>query len=742
MNFLHICAVFLLASILTESDSAPNHGAGHGHAGEAKDLTDKGITLEDSTIMNCAKEAKMLVDAAYLKTRETLKTRMKKGTISYQDMMAFNKQPVGKTRNIIRSADYMDVTVQLVNEALKAKHQDSVNASDALTEKQKVILSRLTGCAYQHLPQVCDTSPYRTITGECNNRKNPILGASNTGYRRLLSAEYEDGVSLPRGWTQSRPINGFTLPLTRKVSNEIVKFSTESLVLDEGRSLVFMQYGQWLDHDVTLSPDIPSKSTFFKGVDCETSCVQAHPCFPIKIPLNDSRYVNGAECIPMFRSAPACGLVTPVREQINVLTAFVDGSQVYGSELKVATALRNNTNQLGLLAVNQNFMDNSLPFLPFGEDPNDLCVQTNQILGLPCFLAGDTRVSEQPGLTVLHTVFMREHNRIATELHEMNPKWNGEKLYEGARKIIGSMIQKIAYKDWLPLLLGSDKEKLVPEYKSYNEDEDPAVSNAFTNAFRMGHTLIQPFVYRLAEGYVPYEPEPAVPLHQMFFAPWRILTQGGIDPLMRGMMANKAKLNAQNQMVVDELRDRLFIQINHIGLDLAAINMQRGREHGLPGYNAWRRFCNLSAPQNVDELAIVMNNRKLAEKLMELYGTPENIDLWVGGVSEPLVPGGRTGELLSCIIGDQFRRSRDGDRFFYENPSVFSPAQRRSIESVTLAHIICANTNIKQVPQNVFLSNSYPEDFLDCTDMPTMDLLPWKVQETDADTEKSSTPEE
>lgn len=80
------------------------------------------------------------------------------------------------------------------------------------------------------------------------------------------------------------------------------------------------------------------------------------------------------------------------------------------------------------------------------------------------------------------------------------------------------------------------------------------------------------------------------------------------------------------------------------------------------GYNAWRRFYGLSAPRDVDELATVLENRKLAEKLIKLYGTPENIDIWVGGVAEPLVPGGKTGKLFSCLIGEQFRRTRDGDR--------------------------------------------------------------------------------
>ncbi|XP_069801210.1 myeloperoxidase-like [Dendropsophus ebraccatus] len=713
MTFLHISVVFLLLSILAQTNTTPTQ--------------DEGNILLNKVILDSAKKAKKLVDTAYLQTRTNLKARIKRETTQFRDAMAFFKQPVGTTRNVIRSADYLDVTLQLITEKLKIIHPQAFNVSDVLTEEQNVIISQLTGCAYQYLPKVCEPSPYRTITGECNNRKNPILGASNTGYKRLLSPEYEDGISLPRGWTQSRPINGFTLPLARAVSNEIVKFPTESMTLDASRSLMFMQWGQWLDHDTDLSPETPVRSSFFQGVDCEHSCVQAHPCFPLTIPSNDDRRVIGSECIPLIRSAPMCNLATPVREQINALTSYVDGSQVYGSDIKVATLLRNNTNQLGLLAVNQQFTDNGFSFLPFAVNTNDLCSRTNQTLGVPCFLAGDTRVSEQPGLTVFHTLFVREHNRIATELHKLNPNWTGEIIYQETRKIIGSILQKITYKDWLPLLLGNEMSRVLPRYKSYNQDEDPSVSNVFTIAFRMGHTLIQPFIYRLAKGYTPYNPEPVVPLHKMFFTTWRLVRQGGIDPLLRGMINNNAKLNRQNQMVVEELRDRLFKLINNIGLDLAALNIQRGREHGLPGYNAWRRFCGLSAPRNSEELAVVLENRKLAESLIKLYGTPENIDVWVGGVSEPLVFRGRTGELFSCLIGDQLRRSRDGDRFYYENPSVFTSSQRRSIESVTLSHIICANTNIKEVPQDVFLRNFYPQDFGNCTNMAAMDLQPWKV---------------
>ncbi|KAE8622702.1 hypothetical protein XENTR_v10005340 [Xenopus tropicalis] len=683
--------------------------------------------LDNNLILSCTKEAKHLVDIAYKNTRLMLKERLRKRTVSASDLMAYFKQPVAGSRNAIRAADYMGTTLQLLSKKLQPFHHRPFNITDLLTETQIDTIYKLTGCAYQHLPRACQESTYRTITGECNNRKNPILGASNTGFTRLLPAVYEDGVSLPRGWTENLPINGFPLPLARAVSNEIVRFPNENLTLDQGRALIFMQWGQWTDHDLDLSPETPARSTFLEGIDCDTSCAKQPPCFPLKIPPNDPRIRNQSDCIPLFRSSPVCTPGSPVREQINVLTSFLDGSQVYGSDWPLAVKLRNNTNQLGLMAINQKFTDNGLPFLPFETAEEDFCVLTNRSSGIPCFLGGDPRVSEQPGLTAFHTLFVRAHNNIATRLRELNPRWSGETLYQEARKIVGGILQKITYKDWLPLLLGSEMATVLPAYRSYNENVDPRVANVFTVVFRMGHTLIQPFIYRLADGYRPLNPEPRVPLHMTFFNSWRVVREGGIDPLLRGLMANRAKLNRQNQLVVDELRERLFVLFKRIGLDLTAINMQRGREHGLPGYNAWRRFCGLSAPRNVDELAAVLNNRGLAEKFVKLYGTPENIDIWVGGVAESLVRNGRIGKLLTCLIGNQFRRARDGDRFYYEQPTVFTNAQRASIERVTLARVICDNTKITEVPRNVFLGNQYPRDFFPCSRIPTLDLNPWKA---------------
>lgn len=80
------------------------------------------------------------------------------------------------------------------------------------------------------------------------------------------------------------------------------------------------------------------------------------------------------------------------------------------------------------------------------------------------------------------------------------------------------------------------------------------------------------------------------------------------------------------------------------------------------GYNKWRKFCGLSQPQDVHQLAVVLQNIELATKLLELYGHPDNIDVWLGGIAEPFVRGGRVGPVFACLISTQFERIREGDR--------------------------------------------------------------------------------
>ncbi|NXG45751.1 PERM Myeloperoxidase, partial [Psilopogon haemacephalus] len=651
------------------------------------------------------------------------------------ELLGYFKQPVAGTRAAVRAADYMETTLSLLKEKLRWAVEGDFNVTDLLTPAQMEMIFKASGCDQQDRTISCDDSyQYRTITGECNNRRSPSLGASNRALVRWLPAEYEDGVSVPHGWTEGKLFSGHPFPLVREVSNKIVRFPPEQLKLDHERALMFMEWGQLIDHDLTLSPHTPARVAFSGKVDCDTSCAKEPPCFPIMIPAGDPRVKDPRACLPFLRSAPACQRGRAIRNQLNAPTAFLDASQVYGSEVALATKLRNLTSQLGLLAVNQDYSDQGRPYMPFGSMKKDPCLVVSGEAKIPCFLAGDPRATEMLELTCMHTLFLREHNRLAAELKRLNPHWDGEKLYQEARKIVGAVMQIITYRDYLPLLLGSTFRRYIPAYRGYEESVDPRISNIFTLAFRFAHASVPPTIDRLDEDYKPMGPK--IQLSTSFFAIWRIIQGGGIDPFLRSLLANHSKLMTQEQVMVEDLRERLFEQVKRIGLDLASLNMQRGRDHGLPGYNSWRRFCGLSQPSGLKALAQVLRNGDLARKFLQLYGTPKNIDIWIGALAEPFVHGGRVGPLMACIIGTQFRHIRDGDRFWWQKRGVFTRQQRCALAKLSLSRIICDNTNISKVPRHILQANRYPEDFVSCSKIPKLDLRAWKAKRAEEQAER------
>ncbi|KAM6175164.1 lactoperoxidase isoform 2-T2 [Erethizon dorsatum] len=593
-------------------------------------------------------------------------------------------------------------------------------------------LSAEVGCDAPAPLVSCDmNSPYRTITGDCNNRRNPALGAANRALARWLPAEYEDGLSLPFGWTPGKTRNGFPVPLAREVSNKIISYLNEEGVLDQNRSLLFMQWGQIVDHDLDFAPDTEMGSSNFSKAQCDEYCIQGDNCYPIMFPPGDPKVKTQGKCMPFFRAGFVCP--TPpyqsvAREQINALTSFLDASLVYGPEPSLASRLRNLSSPLGLMAVNQEVSDDGLPYLPFVTKRPSPCELINTTAGVPCFLAGDSRASEQILMATSHTLLLREHNRLAQELKRLNPQWDGEKLYQEARKILGAFVQIITFRDYLPIVLGGEMQKWIPPYQGYNKSVDPRISNVFTFAFRFGHLEVPSTIFRLDENYQPRGPEPELPLHTVFFNTWSMVKDGGIDPLVRGLLAKKAKFMNQNKMMTGELRNKLFQPTHTIhGFDLASINIQRGRDHGQPGYNSWRGFCGLSQPQTLEELSAVLKNEMLAKKFLDLYMTPDNIDIWVGAAAEPLVERGRVGPLLACLLGHQFQRIRDGDRqvFWWENPGVFTKKQQDSLWTMSFSRLVCDNTRITKVPLNPFQANSYPQGFVDCSDVEELDLSPW-----------------
>ncbi|XP_074062925.1 putative oxidoreductase PXDNL isoform X5 [Macrotis lagotis] len=436
-----------------------------------------------------------------------------------------------------------------------------------------------------------------------------------------------------------------------------------------------------------------------------------------------------------FHQNPVCGsgmtslMMSSVyaREQINQLTSYIDASNVYGSSDRESEELRDHTDHSGLLKKGLLIPSSAKYLLPFSTGPPTECTRDENESQIPCFLAGDHRTNEQLALTAMHTLWFREHNRIATELFTLNPHWDRDTIYNEARKIVGAQMQHITYSHWLPKILGDHGMKMLGNYKGYNPNVNSGIINSFaTAAFRFGHTLINPILYRLNATFGEI-PEGHLPLHKAFFSPFRIIQEGGIDPLLRGLFGVAGKLRVPSQLLNLELTEKLFSMAHSVALDLAATNIQRGRDHGIPPYTDFRVFCNLTSVENFEDLHNEIKDPNIREKLKKLYGTPLNIDLWPALMVEDLIPGTRVGPTLMCLFVTQFQRLRDGDRFWYENPGVFTPAQVTQLKQASLAHVLCENgDNIQQVQADVFLKAEYPQGYMNCNEIPKIDLRVWQ----------------
>lgn len=649
--------------------------------------------------------------------------------------------PNAAARAAARPAEIFERTLvnirRYVDRGVPAKVNSSFDYKEVLSPEQVAEIERLSGCTGHRRPSncanVCHHSKYRSIDGSCNNRKHPTWGSSYTGFRRILPPIYENGFSQPVGWQAGKLYYGFPKPAARLVSTTLI--STDSITSDDVITHMVMQWGQFLDHDLDHAlPSVSSES--WDGIDCKKSCDNAAPCFPMEVPPGDPRVTN-RRCIDFVRTSAVCGSgMTSVlwgdglmpREQMNQLTSFLDASQVYGYNDELALDLRDTINDRGLLREAAG-LPGRKAMLPYAAGQFVDCRRNLLESSINCFVAGDIRANEQVGLLAMHTIWLREHNRIARFLGEANPHWKGEKIYQEARKIVGAEMQHITYEHWLPRVFGRSVDRLLGKYSAYDPEIDPRISNVFaTAALRFGHSLIQPQLQRLNENFLSI-PQGPLSLRDAFFAPWRLVDEGGVDPLLRGMFATPAKLKRPEENLNVELTEQLFHTAHAVALDLAAMNIQRSRDHAIPGYTEWRKFCNLTVPQTFDDLAGDIANQRVRTKLRELYGHPGNVDVWVGGILEDQMPGSKVGPLFHCLLIEQFRRTRDGDRFWYENPGVFKPEQLEQIKKTSLANILCLNgDNITRIQKDVFLMPHESEpstSFVSCQQIPQIDLGLW-----------------
>jgi len=554
----------------------------------------------------------------------------------------------------------------------------------------------------------------RSLDGRGNNELHPSWGRANTLYLRLAPPDYRDGISRMEGG-----------PSPRYVSNRVFNDGGQNLFSENGVSQWGWVWGQFVDHDIGLRNEQPGES--------------APIAFNTNDPLEAFTDDLGAIAFSRTPAAPGTGVETP-RQQVNTLSSFIDASNVYGVDSARLAWLRLgpvDSSGAPLMLTD----DGYLPRVTARGDPTTAPAMDlmGALVGMPnrAVVAGDVRANENIALTALHTLFAREHNRIVAAL----PSYlTAEERFQIARRVVGAEIQYITYTQFLPAL----GIQLEP-YRGYQPSVNPALSNEFAVVGYRAHSMIHgEFDTTVPAGTYTDEELSAfaaqqiivertaadvtltIPLNAAFGNP-DLLQQVGLGPVLQSLAERQYK---NDEQVDNTLRSILF-QVPKPGIpdptvcgapvvnpdcftgvsDLPAIDIARGRDHGIPSYNDLRRAYGLApktsfidvtgeatqrfpprlngndpaildfvelrdadgtllvpgSAEAEDEAVTGIRSSTLAARLKAAYGSVDRLDAFVGMVSEQHLKGTEFGELQLAIWTKQFAALRDGDRFYYLN---------------------------------------------------------------------------
>ncbi|KAK3611774.1 hypothetical protein CHS0354_014125 [Potamilus streckersoni] len=653
------------------------------------------------------------INSALNEANRRQENRTKNGGKSLDQLFLFHNR-LGSNDQMTKDKELLDSVMKVLQE--RGKSFITMDTVKQQLQGQGICVPKAINCS------LYIDSPYRTIDGSCNNLDHPQWGMSFKPQRRLLPPAYEKGPEkVVRSLPRCRGKNGKPLPNPRTVSNNIHKSLSGSTTQTNEASLMLFQWGQFIAHDIGLTP-VSTRTDGSAPECCGVDKYNLDLCLPIEIPPGDDYFKNGT-CLNFIRSAAVvsedCTVLEP-REQINKLTSYMDGSLVYGSTKAEHTRLRNGV-----------FMKVSPgPNLP--ENKNASCTIDHK--GEFCMDAGDSRVNVVPSLASMHTLFVWEHNRIAAKLIELWGTNDNETVFQETRKIVTAQIQRINYDEFLPTFLPNEtvrKYKLrsletgYMEDSEYNKSSDPAISSDGFYSFRNGHSWIPNQQSLTGEDGVLQ----TFNVEQTYNNPHLIFLKNltGAHAMLRWMASTGCPRS--DRIIEAGARDKLFMTKDGASLDLAAVNINRGRDHGLLPYGEYRKLCGLS-PLTESWDSLVDHTPEVRELLKNTYDQPADIDFYTGELSETPGINGRTfGPTLNCIVAKEFHNLKFSDRYWHERkpPEGFAPDQLRSIRKVSLASVLCENVKyLQSVPKDPFLSQSCSNPLVSCSDVPKLDLTPWK----------------
>lgn len=528
-------------------------------------------------------------------------------------------------------------------------------------------------------------SHFYSANGSDVNPEQPTWGQAGTLLGRVANSSHDPNAN----WM------GLTdLPNPRELSNIVC--AQPGVIPDErGLSDFNWLWGQFITHEIDFT--LTQNGRVGENGTPEQANIQIAEDDPVmgapggsQIRLFRSLYVNVTDANGVEH-----------REHPNSITTWIDGSVIYGSSVETMNWLR--TFEGGQMKVSLNPWGD---LLPVASDDDDTAPPMS-FAGFSAdvrFIAGDSRANEHIALMALHVLFLREHNRLAEDIAERNPDWSDEDIFQLARKLIAAQIQAITFEEFLPSL-----GIVLDDYEGYDSEINPQVTNAFaTVAFRMGHSQTGDVFLRVGEDRLPIE-NGLMSLFDGFWTTRPVTEEGGIAPILRGLAMQTQPAN--DIYYGEDLRNHLFGMPGAGGMDLCAMDIQRGRDHGVPHYGAIREAFGFSEITNYSEIT---SDAEVASRLTQAYGGQDlgHIDPFIGMLAEDHLPDSALGETMDAVIRDQFIRLRDGDPLYYENDAELEGIEE-DISETRLSHVILRNTEIESLQCNVFFA-VHNVDNLDC----------------------------
>jgi hypothetical protein len=501
----------------------------------------------------------------------------------------------------------------------------------------------------------------RTLDGSFNDLNDPLMGSLGSRFGR----------NVPLRYTYTEPPDALLDPNPRLVSREL-------LTRDEFQPATTLNLlaGAWIQFEV--------HDWFSHGKN--------EPENPWQVEVaDDDPWPERPMTIPRTRRDPSADPTGPATF-VTDDTHWWDGSQIYGRDVAFADAIR--THEEGKLRID----DVGLP-------PADL-EQHVDFSGV----AGNFWV----GLALLHSLFMREHNTICDHLRRAHPELDDQDLYDKARLVNSALMAKIHTVDWTPAVIAHPTTVLALRANWWGlegERLDKSVGRLTSNEVVRGipgsPTDHHGVPYALTEEFVAvYRMHPLIPDE------FSLRSLGDDSELRGATLPDLGALHVREVLAELSMTDLFYSFgtmypgaitlhnyprfLQHFDrpdgtlIDLAAIDILRTRERGVPRYNQFRRLFHLPAVETFEEMT---DNPVWAEELKRIYGDVERVDLMVGMYAEPKPKGFGFSDTAFRVFILMASRRLKSDRFFTRDyrPEVYTQAgldwvERNSMRSVLLRH--------------------------------------------------------